>query len=90
MGEGINYLGVGMGNMDYGFDSLLTIKLNNSSYNISICHRSLSIQTLSSTSTGSIPKKGLIGNPGLGVELSGEGRGVIIIPPVSVIISTFG
>ena len=40
--------------------------------------------TLSSTIAGCIPKKGLVGNPGFGVELSGAGRGVIITPPVSV------
>lgn len=39
--------------------------------------------TLSSTRTGSMPKNGLMGNPGLGVESSGDGRGVIMIPPVS-------
>ena len=33
--------------------------------------------------TGSTPKNGDMGNPGLGVELSADGRGVIAIPPVS-------
>ena len=39
--------------------------------------------TLSLTSTRSTPKNGLMGNPGLGVESSGAGRGPIITPPVS-------
>ncbi len=30
-----------------------------------------------------MPKNGVIGNPGLGVELSGDGLGDIMIPPVS-------
>ena len=36
-----------------------------------------------STSVGSIPKKGLVGNPGLGGLSSGPGRGEMVIPPVS-------
>ena len=35
------------------------------------------------TRAGSIPKNGVIGNPGLGVESSGDGLGDIMIPPVS-------
>ena len=33
--------------------------------------------------TGSIPKNGFIGKPGLGVRLLVDGRGVIMMPPVS-------
>ena len=33
--------------------------------------------------TGSIPKKGDMGKPGFGVVLVEEGRGVIMMPPVS-------
>ena len=40
--------------------------------------------TWSSTRTGSIPKKGLMGKPGLGVWSLGEGLGAMAIPPVSV------
>ena len=36
-----------------------------------------------STNVGSIPKKGLVGNPGLGGLSSGPGRGEMVIPPVS-------
>ena len=39
--------------------------------------------TCSSISTGSMPKNGLMGKPGLGVESSGPGRGVMAMPPVS-------
>ena len=39
--------------------------------------------TSSLINTGSIPKNGIMGKPGLGVESLGAGRGVIIIPPVS-------
>ncbi len=44
---------------------------------------SLFLTVSGSTSSGLMPKNGLIGNPGLGAESSGEGRGVIMIPPVS-------
>ena len=70
------------GSKEYGFHHLI---VNFLTYKL-MTLISIHVQTLSSTSTGSMPKNGLMGNPGLGVELSGEGRGVIIIPPVSEII----
>ncbi len=36
-----------------------------------------------------MPKNGLIGYPGLGVWLSGDGRGEISTPPVSVDVMQF-
>ena len=47
------------------------------------CCSSIEVLTSMSTSAGSIPKKGLVGKPGLGGLSSGPGRGEMVIPPVS-------
>ena len=47
------------------------------------CNKWMYGLTSSLINTGSTPKNGIMGKPGLGVESLGAGRGVIIIPPVS-------
>ena len=41
------------------------------------------MHTWRSSIAGSMPQNGLVGKPGFGGLLSGPGRGVIVIPPVS-------